>query len=138
MREALAEIIFRGIKMRIYMQQPDRLTKLLCQRTKQRKGDAMFTTKGEQMGKARRLFLDHGEAFLDVAKRYVEFTKIGEIKGGWISAGDRVPAIGQHARCAADRARPIARASAIRGADIQRHAGYTKASASIMCASAQK
>jgi hypothetical protein len=90
------------------------------------------------MGKARRLFLDHGEAFLDVTKCNVEFTKIGKIKGGWISAGDRVPAIGQHARSVADGARPIARASAVGGADIQRHAGHAKASASVMGASAQK
>jgi hypothetical protein len=138
MREALAEIIFRGVEMRIYMQQPDRLTKPLRQRTKQGKGDAMFATKGEQMGKARRLFLDHGEAFLDVAKRYVEFTKIGKIKGGWISAADRMSAIGQHARRGTDRARPITRAGAVRGADIQRHAGHAKASASIMGASAKK
>jgi hypothetical protein len=138
MGEALAEIIFRGIKMRIYMKQPDRLTKPLRQRTKQGKGDAMFATKGEQMGKARRLFFDHGEAFLDVAKRYVEFTKIGKIKGGWISAADRMSAIGQHARCVADRARPITRAGAVGGADIQRHAGHAKASTSVMGASAQK
>jgi hypothetical protein len=81
MGEALAEIIFRGIKMRIYMKQPDRFTKPLRQRTKQGKGDAMFTAKGEQMGKACRLFLDHGEAFLDVAKCNVEFAKIGKIEG---------------------------------------------------------
>jgi hypothetical protein len=90
------------------------------------------------MGKACRLFLDHCEAFLDVAKCNVEFAKIGKIQGGWISAGDRVPAIGQHARCVANRARPIARAGAIRGADIQRHAGHAKTSASVMGASAQK
>ena len=67
--------------MRIYMKQPDRLTKPLLQRTKQGKGDAMFTAKGEQMGKARRLFLNHGEAFLDIAKCNVEFAKIGKIEG---------------------------------------------------------
>ena len=138
MSEALAEIILRGIKMRIYMQQPDRLTKPLRQRTKQGKGDAMFTTKGKQMGKAYRLFFDHGEAFLDVAKCNVEFAKIGKIEGCWISAADRMSAICQHARRSTDGARAIACAGAVGGANIQRHAGHAKASASIMGASAQK
>jgi hypothetical protein len=93
---------------------------------------------GEQMGKACSLFLDHGEAFLDVAKCNVEFAKIGKIKGGWISTADRMSAIGQHTRRGTDRARPIARAGAVGGADIQRHTGHAKASASVMGASAQK
>jgi hypothetical protein len=120
------------------MKQPDRLTKPLRQRTKQSKRDAMFTAKCKQMGETYRLFLNHAEAFLDVAKRYVEFAKIGKIKGGWISAGNRVPAIGQHARCVADRARAIARTGAVSGADIQRHAGHTKACIAIMHACAKE
>jgi hypothetical protein len=47
-------------------------------------------------------------------------------------------AIGQHARRGTDRPRPIARAGAVGGADIQRHARHAKASASVMGASAQK
>jgi hypothetical protein len=47
-------------------------------------------------------------------------------------------AIGQHARRGTDGARPIARAGAIGGADIQRHAGHAKASASVMGASAKE
>jgi hypothetical protein len=49
-----------------------------------------------------------------------------------------VAPIGQHTGRGADGARPITRTGAVARADIQRHAGHAKASASVMGASAQK
>ena len=95
----------------------------LRQSAQQRQGDAVLAAQREQMLDARGLLLDQAQAGRDVAEGDCEIADVGEVECRRLDPELRMVAIGQHAAGAADRLRPVTRAGAVGGADIQRDAG---------------
>jgi hypothetical protein len=138
MGEALAEIVLRRVEMRVDMHDADRLPDPLHQGAQQGEGHAVLAPEGEQVVQPGRLFLDAGEACLDIAQRDLELAEVGQVERGRVHAGIGMAPIRQHPRGGSDGARPVPRPGAVGGADIHRHAGDAELRRPVMQAGAEE
>src|SRR5271165_1594869 len=132
-----AETLRPGVDVTVEVHQPDRAL-ATGERAQQRQRDRMIAAERDEVPNWCRLLLDLGERALDIAVRDAEVADIGEIKLLDLGPGGRMVAVDQHAARLADRRRAEPRPRTVRGAEIERDAGYADRRVGVRAFDAEK